>query len=109
MQVHDNGIISLDRSFVTSHTVSLPLPENDKVIAPFWANIDIRNIGNVYYRETTDPSLLSRATSEIRATFPKSKNVTITSLFIVTWDSVGYYYRHNDKVGTMCMSVITPL
>ena len=55
----------------------------------------------MFYRQTTDPNLLARATSEIRAAFPMSKNVTIVDLFIATWDSVGYYYRNTDKVSSM--------
>jgi len=52
----------------------------------------------VFYRQTTDPSLLARATSEIRSAFPSSHNVTITDLLIATWDNVGYYYQKSDKV-----------
>jgi len=70
----------------------------DKIIAPYWADVDTRGTGQVFYRQTTDSSLLARATSEIKAAFPRSQNVTITDLLIVTWDNVGYYYQKNDKV-----------
>ena len=56
----------------------------------------------MFYRQTTDPSLLARATSEIRAAFSNSQNVTITDLLIATWDNVGYYYRKSDKVIQGC-------
>ena len=72
----------------------------NKIIAPYWADVDTRGTGQVFYRQTTDPSLLARATSEIRAAFPESGNVTITDLLIVTWDNVGYYYQKSDKVST---------
>ena len=64
-------------------------------MAPYWANVDTRGTGKIFYRQSTDPSLLARATSEIRLV---SKNVTITNLFIATWDAVGYYSRKTDKV-----------
>ena len=52
----------------------------------------------MFYRQTTDSSLLARATSEIKAAFPRSQNVTITDLLIVTWENVGYYNQKSDKV-----------
>jgi len=52
----------------------------------------------VFYRQTTDSSLLARATSEIRAAIPRALNMTITSLLIATWCEVGYYSRNTEKV-----------
>ena len=68
------------------------------IIAPYWADADLRGSGQVFYRQTTDPSLLARATSEIRAAFNDSQNVTISNLLIATWDRVGYYLQSVDKV-----------
>ena len=94
-----DGVISLGDNFRTSGTpLFLPLGGTDKIIAPFWADVDISGTGNVYYRQTTDPSLLARATSEIRAAFPDSQIVSVDNLFITTWDRVGYYPRQTDKV-----------
>ena len=78
--------------------MSLPLSGTDKIIAPYWADVDIRGSGAIYYRQTTDPSLLTRATSEIRAAFPMSQNITIQSLLIATWYRVGHYIVSSDKV-----------
>ena len=78
----------------------MPLNGTDKIIAPYWADVDTRGTGNIYYRQTTDPNLLVRATSEIRTAFPMSQNVIINHLLIVTWDEVGYYDRNTDKVRT---------
>ena len=69
-----------------------------RFIAPYWCDVDLRGTGNVFYRQTKDPALLARATNEIRNAFPSSQNVIVTNLLIVTWDAVGYYYRHTDKV-----------
>ena len=60
--------------------------------------MDLRGIGQVYYRQTSDAVLLARANNEIQIAFPMSQTVNITNLLIVTWDAVGYYYRHTDKV-----------
>lgn len=93
--MNTNGIVSLDSPFTSPYTTSLPLFYTEKIIAPYWDNVDTRGTGQIFYRETTDPSLLARATSEIQVV---SENITITNLFIATWDAVGYYYRGTDKV-----------
>ena len=80
----------------------LPLNGTDsteQIIAPYWADVDTSGTGEIFYRQSTDPSLLARATSKIQAAFPASENVTIESLVIVTWDKVGYYDSNTDKVG----------
>jgi len=97
-QINDNGVISFESHYNVRTPLSFPLSGNSKIIAPYWADVDISGTGNIYYRQTTDPSLLARATIEIRAAFPMSHNITITNLLIATWDKVGYYYWKTDKV-----------
>ena len=63
--------------------------------------MDTRGTGEIYYRETTNSSLLAKAASEIQTAFPMTQNVNITNLFIATWDAVGYYSMGTNKVG-MC-------
>ncbi|XP_065894677.1 sushi, nidogen and EGF-like domain-containing protein 1 [Dysidea avara] len=93
--VNDNGVISFGSSFDDENTpLPLPLSGDDRIIAPYWADVDTRDTGHIYYRQTTKPNLLARASSEISALFP---NVDIMHLLIVTWDSVGYYVRNTDK------------
>jgi len=77
---------------------SLPLYDDLKLVAPFWADVDITGTGDIYYRQTTDRSLLARATREIRAAFPEYHHNDITNLFIATWHSVGYFRGNTDKV-----------
>ena len=96
-QVGDNGIISLESTYNPNAPISFPLNFR-YIIAPYWADVDLRGAGQVYYRQTTDPALLHRAADQIQAAFPTSQNQTITSLLIVTWDSVGYYDSNTDKV-----------
>ena len=69
-----------------------------RFVAPYWADVDIRGTGQVFYRETTDPSLLARASSEIRVLLNMSEDFEITNLFIATWYAVGYYEGGTDKV-----------
>ena len=100
MQVNDNGVISFNSTFHYRTPSSLPLSGTQQIIAPYWADVDTRGIGQVYYRQSTNASLLSRATSEIRAAFPTLQYVTIQNLLIATWSNVGYYDSKTDKVCT---------
>ena len=95
--MRDNGIISFDASSIRSSPSNFPY-SFVRFVAPFWANIDLRGIGEVFYRHTTDPSLLKRVTNEIRTAFPQYFYVTMKSLIIATWYKVGYYEGHDDKV-----------
>ena len=97
-QINDNGIISFNSRYNVRTPLSLPLRRSNRIIAPYWADVDTRGTGRIVYRQTSDPTLIAKAASEIRRGFPKSQNVTITNLLIVTWDAVGYYYRNSDKV-----------
>ena len=97
MQINGNGVLSFDRKFTSPNPAYiLPLIGTEKIIAPYWDNVDTRGTGNIYYRQTTDPSLLARTTSEIRAAYAMSQ--ALTNLFIVTWNAVGYYNQQTDKV-----------
>ena len=96
-QINDNGVISFGSRFNVRTPLSFPLYGN-QIIAPYWADVDTRGSGEIFYRQTTDLNLLARATSEIRAAFPESRNVTIHNLLIATWYRVGYYYQSSDKV-----------
>ena len=59
------------------------------LIAPLYADFDTTSAGSIFYRETTDPSLLDRIRSDIKASFSNSlTDLTIDSAFIVTWVSV---------------------
>ena len=109
-QINDNGVISFGSPFINIPFIphSLPLRGTNKIIAPYWADVDIRGTGQVFYRQSTDPNLLIRATSEIRAAFPTSQNMTMTNLLIATWSRVGYSYRNTDKVNNI-ITMLLPL
>ena len=70
------------------------------MVAAYWGDVDTRPAdgGTVWYRETSTSLLLSRFKDEIQAAFPNQREFTPTSLFIVTWDHVGYFNQKTDKV-----------
>ena len=97
-QVNDNGVISFNSRYNVRTPLSLPLSGTQQIIAPYWADVDTRGTGQVLYRQSTDPSLLARASREIQAAFSLTYNIEIRNLLISTWNAVGYYYRKTDKV-----------
>ena len=106
LQINDNGVISFGSRYNVYNPESLPLNGTDKIIAPYWADVDTRRAGRVFYRQTTNSSLLARATSEIRATFPMFKGGNIQNLLIATWYRVGYYYQATDKVSVIVIPLV---
>ena len=86
---------------------SSPLPINGRsFIAAYWGDVDLRGIGEVYYRQTASPILLARANNEIQRAFINHQNVTISNLFIATWDTVGYFPNRTDRVRLVYIIVL---
>ena len=74
--INNNGNISFGRP-VSAYTPNPLLTENiAPLIAPYWADVDTRGTGTVAVR--TD----------------------IPNQLIVTWDKVGYYSQHTDKLAS---------
>ena len=98
LQVNNNGAISFLEG-VSQHTPDpFPLFGARPLIAPYWADVDTRGTGTVWYRETTDPLLLARAMDEIQTAFISQGSFSPTFLFIATWDRVGYFDSNTDRV-----------
>lgn len=118
-QISDNGILSFRRAI--SSLSPTQFPNDDIMIAPFWANVDTRNssetppdniaredIGKVWFREAFDAELLDKAGQEIREAFVGVSTFTPKSLFIATWSNVGYFSLHTDKV-KLKKSILIPM
>lgn len=98
LYVNLNGFVSFETE-IPAYRSNMIIPFGYKIIAPFFADIDIRLSGNVYYRETFDPSLKSKAAQDIGRAFPGKRHYPI-SLIIVTWDQVGYYESQYNPTNT---------
>ena len=107
IQINDNGVISFNSRYNVRTPLSLPLSSSYRIIAPYWADVDIRGNGRIYYRQTSDPNLLARVANDIRSGFATSENVTVTNLLIATWNVVGYYYYNSDKVHICTLNYIS--
>ena len=82
---------------LSSYTSS-PFPLGYPIIAPYWADVDTRGTGSVYYRETFNASIISTVASHVSNAFPSQPPFYATSVVIATWYRVGYYSQHTDKV-----------
>ncbi|XP_071951618.1 sushi domain-containing protein 2-like [Antedon mediterranea] len=95
--VNDNGILSFLKLVKLYEADSFPLDDNRRLIAPYWADVDISRVneGHVYFREVTnDQELFDRATSEVLRLFGGElglKRFTTKWLFIATWEKVPFY------------------
>ena len=58
------------------------------------------------YRESMDQDVLMRAQMDIRTAFPgQADNFRPRLVFVATWDSVGYFDRHLDKVQSIVIEL----
>ena len=76
----------------------LTFPLNYPVIAPYWADVDTLGTGSVYYRETSNTSIISTVASHVSNAFPSQSPFNPISVVIATWYRVGYYSQRTDKV-----------
>ena len=99
-QVNTNGILSFGNQFIWITIRRFPLAAGRSLIAPFWDDVDTRRFGTIYYRETSNATLLQRARDQLRELFPSTGNFTPTQLFIATWDRVAEFGQNGSQVST---------
>ncbi|XP_050299870.1 nidogen [Anthonomus grandis grandis] len=103
--VNSNGFISFQTEIPQFINIEFPL--DYAIIAPFYSNVDTTGAGTISYFETQDPGLLNRATEDIHESFIEAADFRAKSLFIVTWNGVGYYDGRHDKLNTYQAVIIT--
>ncbi|XP_033733509.1 mucin-like protein [Pecten maximus] len=91
LYVNTNGAISFQQTLNQFTPAPFPLNDHRSIVSPFWADVDIRNGGTVWYRETTAPDILQLATNEIRLYNPDQLYFHASWVFIPTWDNVAFY------------------
>ena len=78
-----------------------PLGGSEKLITPFWADVDTSNGGGkVEYTESNSLTLLAKASAQINSAFdfPVGSEFSATSVFFATWEKVRYHGSMDDKV-----------
>ena len=112
LQVNRNGVVSFQLQFFEPRPRSFPLNDFIPLIAPFWYMYDV-DIGNRFYRQTSNVTLLQRARDQLNEWFPSSGNFTPTTLFIATWDRVALFggrsqvciHAHDVTIATYCDAI----
>jgi len=90
-KVNTNGVISFLGNMSTYTPSPFPLGSNRRLIAPYLADIDTRNGGDIWYRESTNRTLLQMVSAQIRPIFPEQYKFQASWLFIATWVNVTFH------------------
>lgn len=106
LQVNSNGLVSFNNEIRSFSNELFPL--DYPALSAFYANIDLRGSGQVYYRETADQRTLSQADRLIGRFYPKfQEQFRASSVFIATWYRVGYFKRMADKTNTFQVAIVS--
>ena len=105
--MNNNGDISFNGPVGAYTPSAFPL-DSLPLIAPYWADVDTRGTGQVWYRDTVDETLRNRARDLIKARFIDQTTFEPDYLFIATWDHVGYYSEMTDKVQNLVKLLTLP-
>ncbi|KAF3835743.1 hypothetical protein F7725_028301 [Dissostichus mawsoni] len=89
--VNNNGLVSFLREVSQFTPVAFPIAGDRRVVAPFWADVDNRRAGRVFYRESQEPSSLRRASGEVKTYFSEFPNFNATWVLIATWHQVTFF------------------
>lgn len=104
--MNSNGLVSFNNEMPSFYNV--PFPLDYPALAAFYANVDLRGSGQVYYRETRDPRVAAQATALVGRFYPRLRGrFAAAAVFVATWHRVGYYKRNADKTNTFQVAVIT--
>ncbi|XP_060690951.1 sushi, nidogen and EGF-like domain-containing protein 1 isoform X2 [Hemiscyllium ocellatum] len=91
LYVNNNGIISFLKEVSQFTPVAFPISNDRRVVAAFWADVDNRRAGDVFYRETKDPATLQSTTDDIRMYFPELKDFNSKWALVATWYKVTFF------------------
>ncbi len=93
--ISNNGLISFETAVSDYTGDPFPLSNGIRMIAGYWGDVDTRSdpqlLATVFYRETTNESVLARATAEINENFPIRPAFAATQVVITTYFKVGRY------------------
>lgn len=90
LQVNQNGHLTFASPLSTYVPSRFPLRGTTDIIAPFWTDLDNRQIGQIYYDQFSSGVVLQQATQDINNYFP-SMNFIADWVFVATWHEVAYY------------------
>ncbi|XP_060113628.1 sushi, nidogen and EGF-like domain-containing protein 1 [Heteronotia binoei] len=106
LYVNNNGVVSFGVNVSQYTPDPFPLDGGCPFVAPYWGDVDNRWGGDIFWRQTQDPAVLSRCSADINEYFPGIPFTAIWA-FIATWDRVAYFGTASKKVNTFQAVLIT--
>ncbi|XP_049629341.1 sushi, nidogen and EGF-like domain-containing protein 1 [Suncus etruscus] len=91
LYVNNNGVISFLKEVSQFTPAAFPIAKDRCVVAAFWADVDNRHAGDVFYREATDAATLRRASADVKHYFPELPGFSATWAFVATWYRVTFF------------------
>ncbi|XP_054978677.1 sushi, nidogen and EGF-like domain-containing protein 1 [Sorex araneus] len=91
LYVNNNGVISFLKEVSQFTPAAFPIAKDRCVVAAFWADVDNRRAGDVFYREDTDARTLRRASDDVQRYFPELPGFSATWAFVATWYRVTFF------------------
>lgn len=79
LQINSSGILYLGPDSSTN---------DEKYIAPFHGDVADSGTGSVFYRSTSNTTLVQQVTDVITSSFTGASAPTFSSLFITTWHQI---------------------
>ena len=109
--VNNNGNITFQSSL--SNFTPFAFPSGNQIIAPYFADVDTTGspdvsgdgLDDVYFSERTNQTDLGVISTIVNQAF--GGGFTATSAFVATWDHVGYFASHVDKLNTFQVVLTT--
>ncbi|PZC85068.1 hypothetical protein B5X24_HaOG202832 [Helicoverpa armigera] len=86
--VNNYGVLTFRADIPSFLNIEFPLPYPS--IAAFYTNIDTTDAGAVFYRESDEPHVLSKAEESVQNNYHDYYDFKPTSVFIATWEDVTY-------------------
>lgn len=100
MQVNSIGTLTFDAPLLVPEPQ--PFPGVARVIAPYWSPVDLSQGGQVYYRTSSQETLLQRAQDDILSQFPDLEGLfEPTLLLVVTWFEVQEVEGDRNEVSSL--------
>ena len=87
-------MVSLSTEISTFYSVQFPMEY--PIIAPFYADIDTRKGGQVYWRASKQAEDIARAANLVSKYY--QGQFQPKEVVVITWDQVGYFKKMADKV-----------
>ncbi|NXX18698.1 SNED1 protein, partial [Podargus strigoides] len=100
LYVNNNGVVSFGTGVPEFTPQPFPLDGHRPFVAPYWADVDTREGGDVFYRQSRDPELLARLARDLVVAVPPGDPLPEpTWAFVATWHRVAFFGTAGKKVG----------